>query len=160
MGKTRHRTKKANRGGEVYKSYGNRDLLDNNYRYDKTDPSAVESRLESNFAKSDMSALLNVFSAQDAIQNVRNNPTLRPQQKTAMLQPLYQKNAQVTSDFNKYQNRTAIDSAGVDVGMIDKFRDVDRLQKAHNENLSKIRGYGGKRKRRSTRRRRQTKRKH
>ena len=159
MGKTRRRAKKTRRGGgyglnTLYKSYGNRDLLDDNYRYAKPDPSTIESIHDSNVDKStDFKLIGDKYVSRGDIIKLRFNKNIDPKQKTAMLQPLYQKNAQATSDLNKYGNRVKIDMARDDKEMKDYIRDIARIQNTHTDNLRKaLRGYGGK-SRRSTRRR-------
>ena len=157
-GKSRRRAKKTERGGytgTLYKSYGNRDLLDNNYRYAKTDPSTIESSLESNMAKADYKAIGKVYDPRSEIINLRYNRTLNPEQKTAMLQPLYQKQAQAKADFDKYNNRTQLDLSRYGTESADKVKQAYQIVTGHAGDLRRALNSrsGG-----TTRRRRQTKR--
>jgi len=151
----RRQTKRGGYRGALYKSYGNRDLLDNNYRYAKTDPSTIESSLESNMAKADYKAIGKVYDPRSEIINLRYNRTLNPEQKTAMLQPLYQKQAQAKADFDKYNNRTQLDLSRYGTESADKVKQAYQIVTGHAADLRRALNSrsGG-----TTRRRRQTKR--
>lgn len=158
-GKSRRHAKKTKRGGyagTLYKSYGNRDLLDDNYRYAKTDPATISSSLKSNMAKIDYKALAKVHDPRTEIIKLRNNRKLAPEQKTAMLQPLYQKQAQAKADYDKYNKRTELDLSRYGREETDKLNQAFQVITGNNANLRKAlnsRSGGATRRRRQTKRR-------